>query len=147
MRFRFVFHEGCCNFAIIIGIMKSKNDKFSWAARGRSFRYAAKGIAGLFREEHNARIHAVAAVVAVGLGCWLDLSAGEWCAVVMCIGAVIAAEALNSAVEALADRITTDRDPLIGKAKDFAAAAVLITAIAAAVVGCIIFLPKLLNLI
>lgn len=127
--------------------MKQKNDKFSWAARGRSFRYAAKGIVRLFCEEHNARIHAVAAIVAVAFGCWLGLSAGEWCAVVLCIGAVVAAEALNSAVEALADRITTDHDPLIGKAKDFAAAAVLLTAIAAATVGAIVFIPKILNLI
>ena len=120
--------------------MKQKNDKFSWASRGRSFRYAAKGIVRLFYEEHNARIHAVAAVVAVAFGCWLGLSAGEWCAVVLCIGAVVAAEAL-------ADRITTDQDPLIGKAKDFAAAAVLLTAIAAATVGAIVFIPKILNLI
>ena len=60
----------------------------------------------LLRGEHNAWIHSAAAVTAVTLGLWLGLSALEWVAVAMCIGAVLAAEAFNSAIEALSDRVS-----------------------------------------
>ena len=102
---------------------------FSWKKRLRSFRYAFKGIASLFVSEHNARIHAAAAVAAVALGIWLRISTTEWAVVALCIGGVLAAEALNSAVEALC------------------AAGVLLTAFGAAAAGLLIFLPKLIALI
>ncbi|MDE7159783.1 MAG: diacylglycerol kinase family protein [Muribaculaceae bacterium] len=123
------------------------NEGFSWRARGRSFRYAWQGIVALVRDEHNARIHLCAAVVAIGLGAWLGISRLEWVAIVMCIALVLAAEALNSAVEALCDRFGAERHPLIGKAKDTAAAAVLLTAAGAAAAGAIIFLPRLWTII
>ena len=67
----------------------------------------------------------------------------EWIALLICIGAVLAAEAFNTALEALADRISTEYSPLIRDAKDLSAGAVLILAIMSATVGLIIFLPKL----
>lgn len=67
----------------------------------------------------------------------------EWIAVSIVIGAVLAAEAINSAIEALADLVSPEYNAAIKKTKDLAAGAVLITAIAAAIVGFIIFLPKL----
>lgn len=97
----------------------------------------------LFRSEHNAWIHAALAVGAVILGFILNISASEWIAVIILIGAVLALEAVNSAVEALADKISPQFDPLIGKAKDLAAAAVLFMAVATAVVATIIFIPKM----
>ncbi len=112
-----------------------------------SFRCAFEGIATLFRKECNARIHLVAAVVAGVLGFVLDISPVEWVVVVLCIGAVIAMEAMNSAVEAVCDRVTLERDDMIKLAKDYAAAAVLIVAIAAATVGGVIFLPKIVAVI
>ena len=120
---------------------------FSWKKRLRSFRYAFNGIASLFVSEHNARIHAAAAVVAVALGIWLRISSTEWAVVALCIGGVLAAEALNSAVEALCDKVSPGFDPLIGRAKDFAAAGVLLTAFGAAAAGILIFLPKLIAII
>ena len=79
---------------------KGEKKRFSIKARARSFSYAGKGIATLLREEHNARIHLVAAVVAVAAGILLEISAAEWAVVALCIGGVTAAEAINSAIEA-----------------------------------------------
>ncbi len=116
-------------------------------ARARSFKFAFKGIATLFREEPNARIHLFVMTCVLIAGALLGLSAGEWCAVLICIGGVLMAEAFNSAIEALADKISPGFDPLIGKAKDLGAAAVLLFVFAAVAVGLIIFIPKLLTLL
>lgn len=124
-----------------------KNEKFSLRKRAASFRYAWQGIVALVRDEHNARIHVVAAVAAVTLGFVLQLSPLEWVAVVGCIGAVLAAEAMNSAIEAVCDKVSPQPHELIKKTKDCAAAGVLFVAIAAAVVGAILFLPKLIALL
>lgn len=111
--------------------------------RKDAFRYAGKGIWEVITKEAHAKIHILASVIAVGTGGIIGLSATEWCLVCLCIGAVFMAEAFNSAIERLADRVTTDRDPLIAAVKDIAAGAVLFISIAAAAVGFIIFLPKL----
>lgn len=107
--------------------------------------YAGRGIKALIGE-HNARIHAVIAAIVVIAGFVLKISCREWIAIVLCIAAVIGAEAFNSALEVLADRITCEIDPLIGRAKDLAAGAVLIVAIGAVIVGLLIFIPKIISL-
>lgn len=122
------------------------DNKFSWKKRAKAFVYAWQGLKTLVREEHNARIHVAAAVVAVAAGFAFGISPLEWCVVLICVGLVISAEALNSAVEALADRITTDQDPFIGKAKDFGAAAVTVLAMTAVIAGIIVFLPYIIKL-
>lgn len=124
-----------------------KNQGFTFRKRIRSFRYAFNGIKLLILREPNAWIHCFAAVCVVGAGLWLGLSAVEWGIIILVIGAVLAAEAVNSAIEALADRVTSDYDEAIKQAKDLAAGAVLLLAIAAAAIGVIIFLPKLLSLL
>lgn len=123
------------------------NTRFSWRARGRSFIYAFAGMKRLFRAEHNSRIHAVVALVAVVAGLCFRISAGEWLAIVVCIGAVLGFEAMNSAVEALADKISPEFSTHIKHAKDLAAAAVLFMAIAALAVGLIIFIPRIIALL
>lgn len=115
--------------------------------RINSFRFAFRGLADLFRNQANARIHLVVAVVVALAGWWLGLSRLEWVAVVLSIALVISMEAMNTALEYLADRISPAHDPLVGKAKDAAAAAVLIAAFGAVTVGLIIFLPKLYVLV
>jgi diacylglycerol kinase (ATP) len=114
-----------------------------WRARLRSFRNAWRGIVCLVRGQVNARVHLAATVVVIALGVAFEVSRGEWCALALAMGLVWTAEGMNSALEALADRITTERDERIRRAKDLAAGAVLLAAISAAAVGACIFGPKL----
>ena len=113
----------------------------------RSFQFAVRGIVDLFRFENNAKFHLLAALTVVGAGFWFGLTTMEWVAVTTQVGLVMAAEGVNTAIEKLADRVTTDRDPLIRAAKDLSSGAVLIIGIMALVVGLLIFVPKVLNLI
>lgn len=124
-----------------------KQEKFSWRKRGRSFGYAFQGMATLLRDEHNSRIHVCMMSAVIIAGILFGITATEWCIVCICFGMVLMAEAMNSAVEAIADLVMPDRHPLIKKAKDVAAAGVLFTAIAAAAAGLIIFIPYLLRII
>ncbi|HNM27672.1 MAG TPA: diacylglycerol kinase family protein, partial [Saprospiraceae bacterium] len=96
-----------------------------------SFRYAFQGLGDLFRSQVNARIHLAAVVVVAGAGIYFHISAMEWVALVLCMSGVIALEALNTALEYLTDLVSPDPHPLAGKAKDVAAAAVLIMALGA----------------
>ena len=111
----------------------------------RSFRFAAQGVIDLFRFENNAKIHLLGALLVIGLGSCLGLSTMEWALLITQIGLVIAAESFNTALEKLADRVTTERDPLIRAAKDLASGGVLIVAIMAFAVGLLIFVPKLIK--
>lgn len=121
-----------------------KNDGFTLRKRLQSFRYAFNGIRLLITKEHNAWIHCFAAVCVVVAGILLEISKMEWIAVVIVIGAVLAAEAVNSAMEAIADFVSPQYSEAIKQTKDLAAGAVLLMAIAAAIVGGIIFIPKLI---
>lgn len=124
-----------------------KNDGFTLRKRLRSFKFAFNGIKLLITKEHNAWIHCFAAVCVVIAGFILRLSATEWIAVVFAIGTVLAAEAVNSSIEALADLVSPGYNEAIKRTKDLAAGAVLILAIAAAIVGLIIFVPKIMETI
>lgn len=123
-----------------------ETQKFSWRARARSFRYAFRGIGLLFVREHNARIHLVVAFCVILAGIFFHISPLQWIAVSVCIGGVLSAEAVNSAIESLADRVSPERHPLIRDAKDYAAGAVLVFVFAAVAVGLIIFLPCIIDL-
>lgn len=123
-----------------------KNNGFTFRKRLQSFRYAFNGIRLLFRLEHNSWIHAFITLCVILAGVFLGLSPLEWAAIIIVIGLVLAAEAFNSAIEALADHVCTDYNEDIKRVKDLAAGAVLLTAIAAAIVGLIIFVSKLSGL-
>lgn len=112
-------------------------------ARLRSFRYAFAGVRLLFGEEHNARIHATITVLVVVAGIVLRVTPVEWGVLVICIGMVLSVEAFNSAIERVANYLTTERDDRIRDIKDLAAGAVLLCAIAAAIVGLIVFVPHI----
>lgn len=121
--------------------------KFTLKARLNSFVNAFHGIGIMLREEHNAWIHCAAAVLVTVAGLLTGLSRTEWIAIVFAIGMVLGAEALNTSVERLSDVVQPERDERIRRAKDLSAGAVLFCAIAAAIVGLIIFLPKWFPLI
>ncbi|MCZ8292708.1 MAG: diacylglycerol kinase family protein [Hylemonella sp.] len=116
---------------------------FSFTARLHSFRYALAGLRTLLLTQHNAWLHAAATVVVVVAGLVLGLSRTEWCWLVLAMTLVWMAEALNTALEFLADAVTQEFHPLILQAKDVAAAAVLIAAIGALVIGLLVFGPHL----
>jgi diacylglycerol kinase (ATP) len=109
----------------------------------RSFKYAVAGMAHLVRFENNAQFHFLATLLVILAGYWLKIDRNEWIIIIFAMALVWSAEAFNSAIEKLCDKVETVQDPLIGKVKDMAAAGVLFLAIAAAIVGCIIFLPKI----
>ncbi len=121
-------------------------DGFSVAARARSFGHAFAGVAALLTTQHNAWIHALATVAVLVAGIVLRVSALEWALLCLAIGLVWLAEGLNTALEALCDRVAPEPHPLVRRAKDVAAGGVLLAACAAAAAGLIIFLPKLLVL-
>lgn len=113
--------------------------------RVKSFKYAFKGIIILFSTQPNAKIHICIAAITVALAFSFQFSLLKWAILTLTITLVLAAEAINTAIEFLTDLVSPDYHPLAGKAKDVAAAAVLITAIGAVVVGFCLFLPPLLE--
>jgi len=123
------------------------NRPFSFTGRIRSFKYAIVGIWTMLKSQHNAWVHAFATIAVVIAGFVFGISTSEWCLLVLAIIAVWMAEALNTAIEFLADVASPDFHPLVKKAKDVAAGAVLISAIGAIVIGIIIFGPHVLKLL
>jgi diacylglycerol kinase (ATP) len=103
--------------------------------RLRSLVHAGCGLAWLLRHEANFRIHVAAAFAAVAAGLILGVSLADWRWIVLAIALVWSAEAFNSALERLCDRVTPAQDELVRIAKDVAAGAVLVTAVAAALIG------------
>ena len=124
-----------------------KQENFSVQKRLKSFKYAFNGLKILFWEEPNAKIHLFVTLCVLIAGFAFRISVGEWIAVILCIGLVIALEALNSALENLADFVSPDKHETIKKVKDLAAGAVLVGAVASAVVGVMVFLPKVVEVI
>ena len=113
------------------------------AGRIRSFGYALRGIGTMLRSQRNAWLHALATGVVVAAGLALGVSADGWKWLVLAIVTVWSAEALNTALEFLADAAKPEYHPLVKKAKDVAAGAVLIAALGAAVIGALVFIPTL----
>jgi len=127
--------------------MDKKGKPFSPKERFGSFRYAFRGLALLIKREHNFRIHFAATVIVIAAGILLNINTAEWLIITLTIGIVLIAEGLNSAVEHLCDIVSPGEDQRIKNIKDILAAAVLISAIMAAIIGLIIFLPHILALI
>ena len=119
---------------------------FSTRQRLRSFVYAFAGLRAVLRTEHNTWIHLALTIAAALVGFALSISPMEWIALVIVFAMVWIAELFNTVFEKLSDLYTTEPHRQIKIIKDMAAAAVLVAAIAAFVVGCIIFLPKLIAL-
>lgn len=123
-----------------------KNDGFTLRKRLRSFKFAFNGIKLLITREHNAWLHCFAAVCVIVAGFAFNISTTEWITVTFAIGIVLAAEAVNSSIEAIADLVSPGYNEAIKRTKDLAAGAVLILAVSAAIVGLIIFVPKVMEI-
>lgn len=116
-------------------------EQFSWQDRLKSFRFAFAGIATLIVEQHNARVHFLATIAVIFLGLYLQITGAEWIYLVLIISLVWVGEAFNSAIEYLADAAVPEQNTMIKKAKDVAAAGVLICAFGAVVIGILVFFP------
>ncbi|MBN1540916.1 diacylglycerol kinase family protein [candidate division KSB1 bacterium] len=119
--------------------------QFDLNDRIKSFAYAGRGVYQMLRTQQNAWIHALATVLVLLLSAWIGLTAGEWCLIILTIALVWMAEAFNTALEILADVTSPHFNPLVGKAKDVAAGAVMISSIGAVVIATVIFLPYLID--
>ncbi|MEW9107791.1 MAG: diacylglycerol kinase family protein [Cytobacillus gottheilii] len=123
----------------------SKGKKHKWIkAVAKSFSYAAEGLVSAAKTERNLKIHLAVMPLITVSGFIFSISKAEWLVVIIVIGGMIALELMNTAVERVVDLVTDQYHPLAKQAKDIAAAAVLVYAITAIVIGVIIFLPKII---
>jgi diacylglycerol kinase (ATP) len=116
---------------------------FSFKERARSLPFALAGGRLLLVSQHNAWIHAVATVLVVIAAMVVRVSRLEWVMLILAIALVWAMEALNTAVELLADEVSQEQRLRIGKAKDVAAFGVLVAAMASMLIGFFVFIPHL----
>jgi diacylglycerol kinase (ATP) len=111
--------------------------------RAKSFQYAFEGWWFVLRTQHNAWIHAVITAAVVALGLWLKLPLRDWAVLILAFMAVWMAEFMNTAIEAVVDMIMPEAHPLAKVAKDVAAAAVLVGALGAVLIGLLLLGPPL----
>jgi diacylglycerol kinase len=145
----------CVTLAALFGlllrpVLGPKANPLAWRAgivppravgRLNSFAHAFAGLGFLVRNEPNMRIHLAAASVVILAGAWLEIGVSDWRWLIAAMAAVLAAEALNTGVEQACNAITHEHRAEIKAAKDVAAAGVLVTAIAAALIGASVFVP------
>ena len=122
--------------------MKNKKNPLT-----ESFGYAFEGIWIGIRNERNMKIHCLAIIVVTLTGTLFQITAMEWCICLLLFALVAALELVNTAIEAVVDLVTEEKKPLAKIAKDTAAGAVLFAAIISVIIGCIIFLPYVLELL
>ncbi len=121
-----------------------KQPWFSIRSRLRSFGFAIAGLRVMFRTQFHAWVHLTATLAVIVAALMLSVSRMDWCLLILAIGLVWIGEAANTCVELLVDLVSPEYNELAGKAKDVAAAAVLLASITAAVVGAIVFVPHCL---
>lgn len=109
----------------------------------KSFKFAVKGLSYTIATQPNFIFHLLAALLVVAAGWYFEISRGEWLGVLICIGLVMIAELLNTAIEVLVDWLSPEFNVKAGLVKDIAAGAVLVAALVALVVAFVIFVPKI----
>jgi diacylglycerol kinase len=112
-------------------------------SRWHAFGHAFHGWAYVLRTQRNAWIHATAAMLVLIMGIWLELPARDWAVLILTIAMVFAAEFINTAIEAVVDLSSPGHHPLAKVGKDVGAAAVLVAALAAILVGLLLLGPPL----
>ena len=122
--------------------MKLQNEKHK-----NPFYYAIKGWGHALKTELNLKFDVLVAILTIVLGIVFKISIHEWIICITLIGLVLSAELMNTSIETVVDMFTREKNELAGKAKDISAGAVLILAIASAIVGGMIFIPKIIELI
>lgn len=110
----------------------------------KSFKYAFEGIFTGIKEEQNMKVHITIMILVIISGIMLKISKIEWIICIILFGLVISMELINTAIENTVDLITKEKNEKAKIAKDVAAGAVLVSAIASAIIGLIIFVPKIM---
>lgn len=111
-----------------------------------SFKFAFKGIGSSLKSERNMKIHFTMMFLVIIAGMLFNISMWEWITCFILFGLVISLEIVNTAIEIVVDIVSPKYDVRAGRAKDIVAGAVLVNAIVAAIVGLLIFLPKVIGL-
>lgn len=111
----------------------------------KAFVYAFNGLIIFFKNETNGRLQLIAALAAIALSAFLKISVNEWLCIIICISSVISLEMINSAIEKLCNMINPEFHPAIKIIKDISAASVLWASFFSAIIGTIIFLPKIFS--
>lgn len=118
--------------------MKSKNLL-------NSFKHAFDGLFAALKSERNLKIHVSMMFFVIIFGIVLEISLGEWLVCIICFGVVIGAELFNTAIETVVDIAMPHKNKKAKFAKDVAASGVLVLALTAAIIGLIIFVPKIIT--
>lgn len=109
-----------------------------------SMRHAVDGILWAYKTQPNYRVHIFLTIIVICMGLFFNISAVEWLILVLTISMGLVVETINTAIESTSDAITRDWKEEIKIAKDVSAAAMLTHAVGATIIGCIIFIPKML---
>jgi diacylglycerol kinase (ATP) len=125
----------------------SEDRRFRFSGRVRSVRFALRGVRLMLASQHNAWVHAVATVAVCVVGVMLRVERADWCWLVLAMVSVWTAETMNTALEFLCDVASPEFHPLVEKAKDVAAGAVLMSAVGAVVIGGLVLGPHLLGVV
>lgn len=113
----------------------------------RSAGYALQGLRYGFRTQRNVKIQSVCAILALLLSVMLGLTSSEWAILILTFAGVMACEMVNTALETTLDIISREQHPQIGLAKDVAAGAVLVWALASLLIACCLWGPKFIHLL
>jgi diacylglycerol kinase len=120
-----------------------EKEKFSWQKRIQSFQYAISGLRLIFKTDHNAWLHLLATIIVIILALFLRVSPTDAALLAIAVGMVWVAELFNTCIEKMMDFTSKEIHPTIKLIKDVSAGAVLTAAIISVVIGCLVFIPKM----
>lgn len=112
-----------------------------------SFKYAIEGICTSFKTERNMKIHIFIMILVIIAGIILKINKSEWIICIILFAIVIGSELFNTSIETIVDMVMPEKNEKAKIAKDVSAGAVLVVAIGAAIIGLVIFVPRILNIL
>lgn len=112
-----------------------------------SFKYAIEGIWTSFKTERNMKIHIFIMILVIIAGIILKINKSEWIICIILFAIVIGSELFNTSIEIIVDMVMPEKNEKAKIAKDVSAGAVLVVAIGAAIIGLVIFVPRILNIL
>lgn len=123
---------------------QKRNMKVKTKKIANSFKYAFEGFISSLKTERNMKIHILITLLVIISGIIFKINITEWIICIILFGIVISAEMFNTAIETIVDMITNQKNNQAKLAKDISAGAVLIVSICSAIIGLIIFIPKII---